>query len=232
MISVEDRSPSCSRCTATSSMSGSSAGRARSLPPTRGTTSPTSARASATDRGDRRGMGQPAGASSAGPLRHRRDHQRRQRRDRAGDLRGPRPRPGRPGGRRDLQRRRHADRRRVADRRARGDRPPPGPDAKGQLIRWPSAAATPRPRPLPRPSRRRHDHAAPAGRRATARRCSGTTRSPRRGTASQRSWWATAGSASRPPGRETITRTPENVEGMSADALRAGIPWTFETFPE
>ena len=33
-------------------------------------------------------------------------------------------------------------------------------------------------------------------------------------------------------GRETITRTPENVEGMSANAPRAGIPWTFETFPE
>jgi N-acyl-D-amino-acid deacylase len=36
----------------------------------------------------------------------------------------------------------------------------------------------------------------------------------------------------RPDGRETIARTLENVEGMSVAALRAGIPWTFETFPE
>ena len=36
----------------------------------------------------------------------------------------------------------------------------------------------------------------------------------------------------RPAGRETIIQTLENVEGMSADALRAGIDWTFETFPE
>lgn len=32
--------------------------------------------------------------------------------------------------------------------------------------------------------------------------------------------------------RGTIARTLENVEGMSVDALEAGIPWTFETFPE
>src|SRR3954447_22296522 len=31
--------------------------------------------------------------------------------------------------------------------------------------------------------------------------------------------------------RETIARTLENVEGMSVDALAAGIPWTFESFP-
>src|SRR3954465_9263940 len=31
--------------------------------------------------------------------------------------------------------------------------------------------------------------------------------------------------------RETIARTMENVEGMSVDALTAGIPWTFESFP-
>src|SRR5271166_4232849 len=36
----------------------------------------------------------------------------------------------------------------------------------------------------------------------------------------------------RPEGRETIARTLENVEGMSVEALFAGIPWTFETFPE
>ncbi len=32
--------------------------------------------------------------------------------------------------------------------------------------------------------------------------------------------------------RGTIARTLENVEGMSVAALEAGIPWTFETFPE
>ncbi|MHB8670324.1 MAG: N-acyl-D-amino-acid deacylase family protein [Acidimicrobiales bacterium] len=32
--------------------------------------------------------------------------------------------------------------------------------------------------------------------------------------------------------RETIARTLENVEGMSMEALVAGIPWTFETFPQ
>ncbi len=32
--------------------------------------------------------------------------------------------------------------------------------------------------------------------------------------------------------RETLARTLENVEGMSVAALAAGIPWTFETFPE
>ena len=36
----------------------------------------------------------------------------------------------------------------------------------------------------------------------------------------------------RPAGRETIARTLENVEGMAVEALFAGIPWTFETFPE
>jgi N-acyl-D-amino-acid deacylase len=36
----------------------------------------------------------------------------------------------------------------------------------------------------------------------------------------------------RPEHRDTIARTLENVEGMSLDALAAGIPWTFETFPE
>ena len=36
----------------------------------------------------------------------------------------------------------------------------------------------------------------------------------------------------KPEHRETIARTLENVEGMSVDALAAGIPWTFETFPE
>jgi N-acyl-D-amino-acid deacylase len=36
----------------------------------------------------------------------------------------------------------------------------------------------------------------------------------------------------RPGGRETIARTLENVEGMSVEALAAGIPWTFESFPE
>jgi N-acyl-D-amino-acid deacylase len=36
----------------------------------------------------------------------------------------------------------------------------------------------------------------------------------------------------RPEHRDTIARTLENVEGMSLEALAAGIPWTFETFPE
>jgi N-acyl-D-amino-acid deacylase len=36
----------------------------------------------------------------------------------------------------------------------------------------------------------------------------------------------------RPEHRATIARTLENVEGMSVEALQAGIPWTFETFPE
>ncbi|HEX4429570.1 MAG TPA: amidohydrolase family protein [Frankiaceae bacterium] len=33
-------------------------------------------------------------------------------------------------------------------------------------------------------------------------------------------------------GRELVMRTLENVEGMPLSALRAGIPWTFESFPE
>jgi len=36
----------------------------------------------------------------------------------------------------------------------------------------------------------------------------------------------------RPAYREAIARTLENVEGMSVDALIAGITWDFETFPE
>ena len=32
--------------------------------------------------------------------------------------------------------------------------------------------------------------------------------------------------------RSWIAETLENVEGMSKDALVAGIPWCFETFPE
>src|SRR5438105_6795377 len=36
----------------------------------------------------------------------------------------------------------------------------------------------------------------------------------------------------RPEHRSTIARTLENVEGMSVEALEAGIPWTFETFPD
>jgi N-acyl-D-amino-acid deacylase len=36
----------------------------------------------------------------------------------------------------------------------------------------------------------------------------------------------------RPQHRETIARTLENVEGMAVEALVAGIPWTFESFPE
>src|SRR4051794_24280887 len=36
----------------------------------------------------------------------------------------------------------------------------------------------------------------------------------------------------RPEDRSTIARTLENVEGMSVEALEAGIPWTFESFPE
>lgn len=36
----------------------------------------------------------------------------------------------------------------------------------------------------------------------------------------------------RPEHRETIARTLENVEGMSLEALNAGIDWCFETFPE
>jgi N-acyl-D-aspartate/D-glutamate deacylase len=33
-------------------------------------------------------------------------------------------------------------------------------------------------------------------------------------------------------GRATVMRVLENVEGMPLEALEAGIPWTFETFPE
>src|SRR3954447_24380172 len=36
----------------------------------------------------------------------------------------------------------------------------------------------------------------------------------------------------RPEHRSTIARTLENVEGMSVEALEAGILWTFESFPE
>lgn len=36
----------------------------------------------------------------------------------------------------------------------------------------------------------------------------------------------------RPQHRESIARRLENVEGMSVDALIAGIPWNFETFPQ
>jgi N-acyl-D-aspartate/D-glutamate deacylase len=35
-----------------------------------------------------------------------------------------------------------------------------------------------------------------------------------------------------PPHRDIIVRTLENVEGMSTDALNAGIDWCFETFPQ
>jgi N-acyl-D-amino-acid deacylase len=36
----------------------------------------------------------------------------------------------------------------------------------------------------------------------------------------------------RPEGRDVIMRTLENVEGMPLEALEAGIPWDFQTFPE
>ena len=36
----------------------------------------------------------------------------------------------------------------------------------------------------------------------------------------------------RPEHRDTVVRTLENVEGMSTDALNAGIDWCFESFPE
>ena len=36
----------------------------------------------------------------------------------------------------------------------------------------------------------------------------------------------------RPDDRDTVVRTLENVEGMSADALTAGIDWCFESFPQ
>src|SRR3974390_2261170 len=36
----------------------------------------------------------------------------------------------------------------------------------------------------------------------------------------------------RPGHRDIIVRTLENVEGMSMEALNAGIDWCFETFPE
>jgi N-acyl-D-aspartate/D-glutamate deacylase len=36
----------------------------------------------------------------------------------------------------------------------------------------------------------------------------------------------------RPEHRDTIVRTLENVEGMSMEALEAGIDWCFESFPE
>src|SRR5262245_10125584 len=36
----------------------------------------------------------------------------------------------------------------------------------------------------------------------------------------------------KPEHRDTVVRTLENVEGMSTEALNAGIDWCFETFPE
>src|SRR5687768_4898418 len=36
----------------------------------------------------------------------------------------------------------------------------------------------------------------------------------------------------RPEGRTTAIRTLENVEGMSAAALEAGVDWCFESFPD
>ena len=36
----------------------------------------------------------------------------------------------------------------------------------------------------------------------------------------------------RPEHRDTVVRTLENVEGMSAEALHAGLRWDFESFPE
>src|SRR5256885_1434387 len=36
----------------------------------------------------------------------------------------------------------------------------------------------------------------------------------------------------RPAQRELLVRTLEHVEAMSPDALRAGVAWEFETFPE
>src|SRR3954453_21077640 len=36
----------------------------------------------------------------------------------------------------------------------------------------------------------------------------------------------------KPERRDAIALTLENVEGMAVEALLAGIPWTFETFPE
>src|SRR4051812_6969096 len=36
----------------------------------------------------------------------------------------------------------------------------------------------------------------------------------------------------RPQHRDTLIRTLENVEGMSAEALTVGIDWCFESFPE
>jgi N-acyl-D-aspartate/D-glutamate deacylase len=36
----------------------------------------------------------------------------------------------------------------------------------------------------------------------------------------------------RPADRDIVVRTLENVEGMSADALNAGIDWCFESYPE
>jgi N-acyl-D-aspartate/D-glutamate deacylase len=36
----------------------------------------------------------------------------------------------------------------------------------------------------------------------------------------------------RPSDRNTVARILENVEGMTLEALDAGIPWSFETFPE
>jgi N-acyl-D-aspartate/D-glutamate deacylase len=36
----------------------------------------------------------------------------------------------------------------------------------------------------------------------------------------------------RPEHRDVLARTLENVEGMSVEALRAGVRWEFETFPE
>ena len=56
------------------------------------------------------------------------------------------------------------------------------------------------------------------------------------GTASRRSWPATAASRSRRCGREhreLLVRTLQHVEDMAPDTLFAGVPWDdFETFPQ
>ena len=91
----------------------------------------------------------------------------------------------------------------------------------------------------PRRSTPRATSSRPASSTATPTwtpRCSGTRWAPARaGTASPRWSWATAGSPSRPPGptqRHLVVRNLERAEDISADAMAAGIDWTWETFPE
>ena len=82
------------------------------------------------------------------------------------------------------------------------------------------------------PSRR----ASSTSTRTSTPRSSGIRSSNHRRITESPPWWrATAGSPSPPAVPEhhdVIVRTLENVEGMDANSLAAGIVWDFETFPD